>query len=315
MSGLLPSVSVQGITDINTNLVNIQRSLSSLFQQIGVVSISVGTITAGDLYGNPGPGTLAPVGVSPTGGISLSAGGNVVVEWNAGTVNTLGSGVTINSGTLNVSAAQWSAGTVTSLGAGITIPGGVLTVASAQWTAGSVSNVSAGLAVAGGTLTAAWQAATVSTLSTGFTLAAGALSVTAPASSQTTTAAPTGTTDTTGKMMGLAAAITPATLGTVMAIVSGTLANATAIADGAKTQIRWGTGTAPVNGAALTGTAVGGIAQYIAATTAETAPFSLNAVISGLTPGTAIWVDISLAAITGGTAAATNVSVSLVEIC
>jgi hypothetical protein len=44
------------------------------------------------------------------------------------------------------------------------------------------------------------------------------------------------------------------------------------------------------------------------------APFAGDAIVNGLTINTAIWVDISLAAITSGTARLRDVSVSIVEI-
>lgn len=135
-----------------------------------------------------------------------------------------------------------------------------------------------------------------------------------PASSQATPANPTGTSSTTGVMMGLAGSITPSRSGKVLIQVSGDIFNATAIADGGKAQIRWGTGSAPTNGAALTGTTAGGLVQYIAATTAEKAPFSLNAVVTGLTLGTAVWIDLGLAAITGGTATVNDISISAIEL-
>ena len=134
------------------------------------------------------------------------------------------------------------------------------------------------------------------------------------ASYQASPGNPTGTTNTTGLMMGLAGAITPSATGKVQITITGTIANATAIADGAKVQIRYGTGTAPVNTAALTGTAVGSLQQYIAATTAETAPFAVSAVVTGLTLSTAYWLDVSLAAITGGTATVTGVSITAIEL-
>jgi hypothetical protein len=43
-------------------------------------------------------------------------------------------------------------------------------------------------------------------------------------------------------------------------------------------------------------------------------PFSLNAIVTGLTLNTAVWVDISLAAITGGTARVRDISISVVEL-
>lgn len=124
---------------------------------------------------------------------------------------------------------------------------------------------------------------------------------------------PTGTTSLVGVMMGLGGVITPVVSGRVLVVVSGTLLNASAIADGAKTQIYYGTGGAPANGAALTGTAVGGIPQYVASTTLGKVPFSVNAIVASLTLGTTYWIDLSLAAITGGTAAQTDVSISAME--
>ncbi len=138
----------------------------------------------------------------------------------------------------------------------------------------------------------------------------------AQASSQSSPTNPTGTLSTTGVMMGLAGSITtaPVTSGKVLIIISGTIFNATAIADGGKVQIRHGTGTAPTNGVALTGTADGGLVQYIAATTAEKTPFSCNAIVTGLSASTAYWIDVGLAAITGGTATITDVSISANEL-
>jgi hypothetical protein len=115
-------------------------------------------------------------------------------------------------------------------------------------------------------------------------------------------------------MMGLAGAITPTASGKVALVVSGTILNATDIADGAKVQIRYGVGAAPANGAALTGTAVGGLVQYVAATVAQKAPFSLNALVIGLILGQAVWIDVGLAAITGGTASITDVSITAIEV-
>jgi hypothetical protein len=40
----------------------------------------------------------------------------------------------------------------------------------------------------------------------------------------------------------------------------------------------------------------------------------LNALVTGLTLSTTVWVDISLAAITGGTARVRDISISLVEL-
>ena len=129
---------------------------------------------------------------------------------------------------------------------------------------------------------------------------------------ETTVVAPTGTTSTTGVMMGLAGAITPAHSGNVLLIVSGTLTNGTT-GDGAALQIRYGTGTAPTNGATLTGTAVGNNISDNNPVLNKI-PFSVQAVVTGLTVGTAYWVDVGLAAVTGGTASIATVSVSALEL-
>jgi hypothetical protein len=138
-----------------------------------------------------------------------------------------------------------------------------------------------------------------------------------PATYQASPANPTTTTSTTGVMMGLAGTITPAKSGTVMIIISGDYDNAKGD-NGCAVQIRTGTGTAPANGAALTGTARGGLVtmNVIASngTTTNRTPFTCNCLITSLTVGTAVWIDISLAAVVGGTARARNISISAIEI-
>lgn len=133
------------------------------------------------------------------------------------------------------------------------------------------------------------------------------------AQSQSTPADPTGTTNTTGLMMGLAGSVTPVTTGRILILVSGDISS-TLTGDGAKFQIRYGTGSAPANAAALTGTAVGGLVNMLAAANNQRVPFSLQAIVTGLTLTTALWIDIGLAAVTGGTAAAKNISITTVEI-
>ena len=118
-------------------------------------------------------------------------------------------------------------------------------------------------------------------------------------------------------MMGLAATITPTITGKILIIISGDFDNNTGD-DGAQVQIRTGTGTAPLNGAALTGTTRGGLVKMVVTASGGSAttrvPFSLNSIVSALTLGTSVWVDISLAAITGGTARVRDISVSIIEL-
>src|SRR5439155_2819066 len=124
---------------------------------------------------------------------------------------------------------------------------------------------------------------------------------------------PVGTASTTGVMMGLAGSITPNRTGNVLIIISGDIFNNT-INDGGTVQIRTGTGTAPINGAALTGTVRGGTPATTAAVGSEKSPFSVNAVVTGLTLGTAVWLDLGVAAVIGGTATVENISISAVEV-
>jgi hypothetical protein len=117
-------------------------------------------------------------------------------------------------------------------------------------------------------------------------------------------------------MMGLAGAITPAGSGKIMIVITGDTDNDTA-ADGTKMGIRYGTGTAPTNGVALTGTAVGTLPNSANANLAldvNRYPFAVSAVVTGLVVGTPYWVDLSLAAVTGGVARVRNISISIQEI-
>jgi len=141
----------------------------------------------------------------------------------------------------------------------------------------------------------------------------GALTVSGITTAQSTPGNPAGTTNLTGRMMGLAGAITPVTSGKILIIISGDTSNDT-ILDGASVQIRYGTGAAPVNGDALTGTAVGGNSRSNTAVAGELMGFSIQAIVSGLTLSTAYWIDVGLAAITGGTASMADVSISIVEL-
>ena len=124
---------------------------------------------------------------------------------------------------------------------------------------------------------------------------------------------PAGTTATAAAvMMGLAGTVTPTKTGRVLFTVSGQLANGTA-GDGATVQMQTGTGTAPLNGAALTGTQRGNIQTVTSVSAAQKSGFGFAVPVTGLTLGTAVWIDIAVKAVTGGTATATGLTVSAVE--
>lgn len=111
-----------------------------------------------------------------------------------------------------------------------------------------------------------------------------------------TPANPASTTNTTtGVMMGLGSTchITPVYSGRLRLEIYGSLSNAT-IAAGTEPQLMFGTGVAPANGVATTGTALGSRPNYNPGSASANTPFNLSVIATGLTVGTAIWFDISL---------------------
>lgn len=122
---------------------------------------------------------------------------------------------------------------------------------------------------------------------------------------------PTGTTNTTAKMMGLGGAITPNGSGNIFASLCGTLASSVNT-DGGTVSLYYGSGTAPINGATLTGTQIGGFCSDNSITNAT--PFNVSGIAHGLVAGTTYWIDAALAAVTGGTASVQNVQLSAFEV-
>jgi len=129
----------------------------------------------------------------------------------------------------------------------------------------------------------------------------------------TTSAAPTGTTSATAVMMGLAGSITPTRGTKIIIMASGQMANST-INDGATVDLRFGTGGAPTNGAAVTGTLVGIAQTSTSLVAASKSGFCVMGKVTGLSVGTAYWLDLSLLAVTGGTATVTGVSLTAFEV-
>ena len=115
-------------------------------------------------------------------------------------------------------------------------------------------------------------------------------------------------------MMGLAGSVTPAKTGTIMIVLTGDCDNATA-SRGVQIQLRTGTGTAPTNGATATGTQRGATVNMFQNNASVRTPFTVNAVVSGLTSGTTYWIDTSIASTGGaGTARIRDISISTIEI-
>ena len=111
-------------------------------------------------------------------------------------------------------------------------------------------------------------------------------------------AAPVGTSSTTFVMQGLDLSVTATIATKLLLSVSGDVANSLNNGE-TDMQLFYGTGTPPVNGAALTGTALGSMLRYEASTGGSVGPFAKTVVVTGLTLGTTYWFDVGLKVVTG----------------
>ena len=119
-----------------------------------------------------------------------------------------------------------------------------------------------------------------------------------------------------GVMMGYGVGntITPTSSGKILVTIAGTILNSTA-AKSSVTQIRYGTGTPPANGAAGTaGTALGAQPFSIDNAANGGGPFCVTGVITGAAIGTALWFDLALWSAAAGTASTWGVSITAVEL-
>lgn len=130
-------------------------------------------------------------------------------------------------------------------------------------------------------------------------------------------AAPTATASTTAVMMGLGATIayTPKSTGKVRVIINGVVGNLTA-AVAVTGSGRYGTGTAPANGVAFTGTAFpSGTKNWKSNGTPPALDFTILGLISGLAIGTAYWFDLAISTATGADVAEVlNLAVTVEEV-
>jgi hypothetical protein len=115
---------------------------------------------------------------------------------------------------------------------------------------------------------------------------------------------PAATASTTFVMMGLGstATYTPIKTGRVEVTVSYILANGT-INDGVTALAAFGTGVAPVNGAAFSGTTFGPTVTTTSLVAAQQVGYCFTFTVT-MTVGVANWVDLQLKAVTGGSASA-----------
>lgn len=142
------------------------------------------------------------------------------------------------------------------------------------------------------------------------------MSYTLGAFSTKTIASPTGTTTTANFVFqGLAAFITPKVSGKVFIIVTGNCTNNTNN-KGISIKGKYGTGTAPTNGTTegVIGTQFGGISSVTQVNLSSSLYyFSICANVTGLTIGTAYWIDLAIEALSSGTASISGIVVSIIE--
>lgn len=139
-----------------------------------------------------------------------------------------------------------------------------------------------------------------------------------PAFTHASPANQTGNATSTLKMNGLGAAaapctITPQSSGRVLFTITGQLVQTTT-ADGVKVLLVEGTGAAPANAAVAAGTVISAAQTWTALTGQLTSQFSIISTATGLSAGTAVWFDLQVADVTGGTASVTNVDCTAHEI-
>lgn len=124
---------------------------------------------------------------------------------------------------------------------------------------------------------------------------------------------PTGTTSTVAVMMGMGSTctITPLRTGRLWVWWKGGVFNSSTLTG--KIQAYVGTSTAPANGVGVSGTAVGPTVNAVSAAANQLIPFSAGGIITGLSPGTAYWIDLSLTSTAGSTETLSAVQLSVME--
>lgn len=145
-----------------------------------------------------------------------------------------------------------------------------------------------------------------------------------PAYVQTYTATPTGRSSATLVATGCNTVITPQVTGRVLVLCSGSIGNGTTT-DGFTYNLYYGTGAAPANNDAVSGTAIATLQTITSVVTScLKLPFALHGIVTGLAvtapnaqrqtvAGTPYWFDVMFSYVTGGTVTLTGVSLTLIE--
>jgi hypothetical protein len=223
-----------------------------------------------------------------TTGTGTITGGGALAQYQA--LSTIGNGNTCDYCLLSGNGTDWETGLGT-----VTV-GGTTTLA--RTTIYESSNAGAAISLSG-----------TSTVFVTFT----ANRASDPVTSQSTPANPTGTSSTAGVMMGLAGTITPLKSTIIKFEATGAVNNGTANR-GSFVGVRYGTGSAPTNGAATAGTLAGNGTFHNNAAASLTVPFTSLGIVTGLTVGTAYWYDLWLGSLTSGTSAVFGVTLIAYEL-
>lgn len=136
------------------------------------------------------------------------------------------------------------------------------------------------------------------------------------AANSVTAASPSDTSSNVPVLAGLNIVFTPVSNTRGLVTMEGSISNGTGGAT-SNVQIAYGTGTPPANGTLVTdaaGTLVGASLSVISVNAGDFNAFSASAILSGLAPGTAYWVDIAYCAPSGGTAQLYGITVTAFEL-
>ena len=278
-------------TPVSGDIIPIEDSAASNAKKY----ITIGTLPGGGMIY---PGAGIPQSTGSAWGTSITAGTGVVTALTAGMNASTGfQGYNVNTAIgPGASTANHVATFSNSDGKTLADSGGVVRTDSQTTPAGSAINV-AGLNSSG------------TMVSTAAAFYQGA---------NKTPAAPNSTSVYT--MQGLSGSITPSRTGTIHITINGTVneTTGTAAGVGAFWQISYGTSTAPTANSALTGTQVGPVQQYENPATVTAAnvffPFSISVIVTGLTVGTAYWIDLAAKSITTASYVGfTNVQITAFE--